>query len=501
MCPAKPREVSVDSLTAESLAATLEVGELLVVVLDRDAKILFFNRACERLTGYSAEEMLGRPVWELIPPEEHEGADAVHEALHDTGFPSHYENHWLTRGGGRRLIAWSNAALRDESGAITRALGTGIDVTELRSSQREQREAEQRLAGIVHSAMDAIVTVDESQRVVLFNDAAERMFGHEREAVMGQPLEVLIPERFRGQHRDQLRRFGESGQTGRQMGRLGHVFGLRADGEEFPAEAAISRTRQSGQVLLTAIFRDISRRVELERQLRRSEERASLATLIAGLAHDIGTPMNVILGYIGMLGRSLSGERDRERLQIVRSQIERVVNLVQTLLNFARPHEEKARETDVADLLERALDLIPEMTRRRGIVIERDFAEAPPIRAQAERLERAFLNLFVNACDAMAETGGTLRVSIAALPDGVRVRIADSGSGVPAEALPRIFEPFFTTKEAGQGSGLGLFVTRGIVTEQGGEIGVSSEAGVGTEFRIDLPREAPDPVAPAATQD
>lgn len=500
MCPIKPREAG-DPLTAESLSAALEVGELLVVVLDRDARILHFNGACERLSGYRADEVLGRPVWELIPPEEQEGTRAVHAALHDTGATSHHENHWITRDGGRRLIAWSNAALEDESGAIARGIATGIDVTELRASQREQREAEQRLAGIVHSAMDAIVTVDESQRIVLFNDAAERMFGHERKAVLGQPHETLVPERFRAAHRDQLRRFAESGETSRQMGRLGYVYGLRADGEEFPAEASISRTRADGQILLTAIFRDISRRVELERQLRRSEERASLGTLIAGLAHDIGTPMNVILGYIGMLGRSLSGQRDRERLQIVRSQVERVVHLVQTLLNFARPHDEAVREIDVADLLERALDLIPEMTRRRGITIERDFARAPTIRAQAERLERAFLNLYVNACDAMAEAGGTLRVTTEPLPDGVRVRIADSGSGVPADALPRIFEAFFTTKEAGQGSGLGLFVTRGIVNEQGGEIEVSSEPGGGTEFRVDLPRQALGPLDPTATPD
>jgi len=612
----------IDPLTAESLAAAIEVGELLVVVLDRDARILYFNAACERMTGYRADELLGRSVWELIPEEQHESVGAVHESLQTTGSTSYHENEWLTRDGRRRLIAWSNAALRDESGAIVRGLGTGIDVTELRSSQREQREAELRLAAIVHSAMDAIVTLDEDQCIAVFNAAAEEMFGHSRDDVLGKSHLVLLPERFRGAHGEQLQRFAKAGETSRRMGELGHVVGLRANGEEFPAEASISRTQANGKTLLTAIFRDISEQVraveasallesvvqssddailatdregrilswnpaaeevygyspaqagalalrelaapehadeietllerallgksvahletvglrrggvrveislgvaprrdgsgsvvgaswiardisqrkELERRLRRSEEMASLGTLIAGLAHDIGTPMNVILGYIGMLERSLTEDRDRERVQIVRGQIERVVHLVQTLMNFARPGTEKPAEYRVDQLLERALDLIPEMARRRGISIELDFGETGAIRVQGERIQRAFLNLFVNACDAMADGGGTLRVSTEPLEEGVRVRIADTGHGVPPEALPRIFEPFFTTKEAGQGSGLGLFVTRGIILEQGGEIRASSEPGGGSAFCIDLPREPLEPDRSEATQ-
>jgi len=376
-------------------------------------------------------------------------------------------------------------------------IAIGVDPSPLRTREAERSESVENLDALVDSAMDAIVSVDESERIALFNPAAEKMFGYAAADVRGRPLDVLLPERFREAHHAHLRRFAASGTTSRRMGGLGEVSGLRASGEEFPLEASISRAHADGRPRLTAILRDVTELrhgAEVERRLRQSEEMASLGTLIAGIAHDIGTPLNVILGYLGMLGRSLTREKDRERLEIVREQVERVSGLVRTLMNFARPQQPaKPTRVCVEEVLERALDLIPETARRRGIEIQRDFGETPPILARSERLERAFLNLLVNACDAMAESGGVLRVSTAAR-GGVEVRIADTGSGIPEEALERVFEPFFTTKRRGRGSGLGLFVTRGIVVEQGGTIDVRSEPGRGAEFVLHFLSEG----APAA---
>jgi PAS domain S-box-containing protein len=464
-----------------------------------------------------------------------------------------------------------------------------------------------RLANIVHSAMDAIVSVDEARRIVLFNPAAEKMFGRSSAEVVGEPLDILLPERYRGAHREHVNRFARSGQTSRRMGQLGRVWGLRANGEEFPVEASISQgspltvilrdvtaqeraaeasrllasivrssddaivgsdlegriltwnpaaqeiygyyrheaegeklamlvppeglaeletllarvrrgesvghletlgLRKDGRTFAVSlgvsplrdgsgtivgaslIARDVSQQRSLERRLRQTEELASVATLITGIAHDIGTPMNVILGYTGMLARALHEEKDRERLRIVREQVERVIRLVQTLMNFARPQQhDSASILRVEEILERSLQLITETARHRRIAIERDFDETAPIRAQGERLERAFLNLFVNACDAMVE-GGVLRVATRTLETGgVEVRIEDTGAGIAPEDLERIFEPFYTTKAPGRGSGLGLLVTRGIVLEHMGAIDVQSELGKGTQFRSRLPGE------------
>jgi signal transduction histidine kinase len=143
----------------------------------------------------------------------------------------------------------------------------------------------------------------------------------------------------------------------------------------------------------------------------------------------------------------------------------------------------------IEDVATRALGLIGETVRKRGIALVRDFSETAPVHAQGERLERAFLDLLVNACDAMPQ-GGTLRVATRALSDGVEVSIEDTGTGIAPDVLTRIFEPFYTTKPRGKGTGLGLLVTRGIVLEHGGTIDVQSEVGKGTTFVIRLPRDA-----------
>ena len=477
----------LEPLEEETAAAIFEAALLLVVVLDRDARIRRFNAACEAATGFPAEEIVGQPVWRLVPDDQRGEVEEIFRELRETGRSNLHENDWLTKAGGRRRIAWSNTTVSGADGGVERVIGTGIDVTDLRAAEARRRESDSRLAGIVHSAMDAIVSIDEKQRIVLFNPAAEQMFGRPREEVEGQSLDELIPERFRAVHREHVDRFARSGQTSRRMGQLGHVWGLRANGEEFPVEASISQLRAGRASLLTVILRDMTERQRLERELVQSEELAAVATLVTGIAHDIGTPMNVILGYTDMLARSLRDEKGRERLRIIKAQVERVTRLIQSLMNFARPEPERPRSLRVEEILERALGLIAESARKRGVAIERSFGETAPLLAQAERLERAFLDLFVNACDAMAAAGGVLRVTTRALDGAVEIRIEDTGSGIAPDALARIFEPFYTTKPRGHGTGLGLLVTRRIVADHGGAIDVESEPGKGASFRIRLP--------------
>jgi signal transduction histidine kinase len=278
----------------------------------------------------------------------------------------------------------------------------------------------------------------------------------------------------------------------RQGRTVGHVetVGLHKNGRRFDVSLGVSPRRDGTGAIAGAsvIARDISERKNLERRLRQTEELAALATLVTGIAHDIGTPMNVILGYTEMLERSLREEKNLERIRIIKEQVERVTRLIQTLMNFARPQLETPRLLRVEDVAERALGLIGETAHKRGIEIVRGFGETPRVRAQGERLERAFLDLYVNACDAMPQ-GGTLRVATRALRDGVEIRVEDTGTGIAPDVLERIFEPFYTTKPRGKGTGLGLLVTRGIVAEHGGTIDVASEVGKGTTFRIALPRE------------
>jgi signal transduction histidine kinase len=226
---------------------------------------------------------------------------------------------------------------------------------------------------------------------------------------------------------------------------------------------------------------------ETTKRARIAEELASTATLVAGLAHEIGTPMNVIQGHTELLESAIADKKARERLGIIRKQVERISNIIRTLLNVSRPRQPNRMPLLLNEVLDTTLSFVQEKLRRRGIVPDRRFEEVPEIRADADKLQQLFLNLFLNAADSMPE-GGTLIVSLrAADPDGVEVRIRDTGNGMPPQKVERIFDPFFTTKPAGEGHGLGLVVAKGIVLDHDGEIEVTSTPGEGTEFRIQLP--------------
>ncbi len=268
----------------------------------------------------------------------------------------------------------------------------------------------------------------------------------------------------------------------------------RKDGSVYPVDVHLQLGTYSGQPAFVALIFDMTERKKAQEDLRRIERRAldaerlaSIATLSAGLAHDVGTPMTVILGYAELMERSLTDEKNRERARIIGEQTQRVKDLIQTLLNISRPHPHSRVPLELAGTLDHALRFYQEKLRKRGIKVESHFSAVPTVLADRDQLEQVFLNLFVNAADAMP-SGGTLRVHLRSLePTWVEILVRDSGTGIAPEDLKKIFEPFFTTKERGIGTGLGLHVSRAILVEHGGTIEVDSTPGEGTEFRITLP--------------
>jgi signal transduction histidine kinase len=226
---------------------------------------------------------------------------------------------------------------------------------------------------------------------------------------------------------------------------------------------------------------------ETTQRARAAEELASVATIVAGLAHEIGTPMGVIRGHAELLDSSVGDERGRWRLQTIREQIDRISSIMRTLLNIARPHTPESTLLDLRRVLDDTLAFLDERFKRRDIAVERRMVESAPLYGDGEKLQQLFLNLFLNAADAMPG-GGTLSVELTRGDTGrLRVRVADTGAGMSPDALNRVFEPFYTSKPAGKGSGLGLTVAREIVHNHDGIIEVSSEVDRGTEFRIEFP--------------
>ena len=345
-----------------------------------------------------------------------------------------------------------------------------------------------RLEGIIDSAMDAIITVDHEQKVVVFNDAAERMFQCSSQDAIGQPLDKFVPARFREVHRQHVKGFGRSGVTSRRMGQLGTVMGLRADGQEFPIEAAISHVTIQGHKLFTAILRDVSERTRLEEQLRRTERVAELGTLASGMAHEIGTPMNVILGRAEYLMDRVADEPVKKGLQTIVAQVERITRVMNQLLSFARRKPTQPRPVALEEVIENSLEIFRERLSRHNVqVLTRLDPDCPSVLADSDQMNQVLINLVMNAVHAMSQ-GGTLRVGLERENDRVKLTVSDSGHGIPKEVVSKIFDPFFSTKEFGKGTGLGLTVVKGIIEEHQGSIAVESEEGKGTTFTIRLPK-------------
>jgi signal transduction histidine kinase len=225
---------------------------------------------------------------------------------------------------------------------------------------------------------------------------------------------------------------------------------------------------------------------ETDARARAAEELASVGTIVAGLAHEIGTPMGVIQGHAELLESSVSDDRGRQRLRTIREQIDRISQIIQTLLNMARPHATEHRPVDLCSVVRETLAFLSEKLRVHGIGVELEIPARATLSGSHDKLQQLFINLLMNAIDAMPD-GGKLRISISSEDGTFDVRVEDNGHGMPPEVAARIFEPFFTTKPAGRGSGLGLIVAKGIVSDHGGSISAKSAPGQGTEFSIVFP--------------
>jgi len=223
-----------------------------------------------------------------------------------------------------------------------------------------------------------------------------------------------------------------------------------------------------------------------EKRARAAEELADTAALVAGLAHEIGTPMGVIQGHAKLLERAVEDEKARWRLRTIQEQIGRISRIIQTLLGMARPSRHEPTDVPLASLIDKTLVFLGERISRHGIEITRDLDPAVVVHGDAERLQQVFLNLILNAVDAM-ERGGSLRLSLHVDDDFAEARVADDGPGIAPEVRDKLFEPFITTKEAGRGSGLGLAVARGIASDHGGKLSLDEVHATGACFVMRLP--------------
>ncbi|MEW5830584.1 MAG: PAS domain S-box protein, partial [Chloroflexota bacterium] len=230
------------------------------------------NPVLARSLGRTISEVAGMKILEIYPPEDHDYIlQSVAES--DRAGRAQFETRMVRKDGSTFPVQMDVVSVRDESGTLLYRVATQQDITERKRAERALRDSQERLAGILTSTMDAVVSVDGDQRIILFNPAAELMFGYRAAQVIGQPLDRLMPERFRERHREHIRIYGETNLTRRAMGSLGPLTCLRANGEEFPAEIAISQVEMEGRKIYTAVLRDVTERLRAEAALQKSETR------------------------------------------------------------------------------------------------------------------------------------------------------------------------------------------------------------------------------------
>jgi hypothetical protein len=365
------------------------------------------------------------------------------------------------------------------------------------------RYSEQCLQCIVGSAMDAVITIDSTQRILVFNKAAEHIFRCAASEAIGQSIDKFIPERFRGIHRRHIEEFGKTGVSPRSVHSLTTLSGLRANGEEFPMEAAISQAESEGRKLFTVILRDIGPRLRMEAELRQAHKMEAVGQLAGGIAHEFNNFLGVILGYSELLSEeAVANEKLKRYVTEIQAATQHAASLTRQLLAFSR---KQVLEPQILDLNRVIWDSHKLLRRLVPANIDVVPALAPAIgrvQADAGQVQQILINLLVNARDAMPQ-GGRVVIETAdaeldqadvsqhlGLQPGkyVLLSISDSGAGMNAETRSHLFEPFYTTKEPGRGTGLGLSTVYGIVKHSGGHISVESTEGKGTTFRIYLPR-------------
>ncbi len=242
------------------------------------------------------------------------------------------------------------------------------------------------------------------------------------------------------------------------------------------------------QIGRLVIFDDITDRSELEQQLMQADKLSSIGLLAAGVAHEVNTPLAVISTYAQMLARQISGDEQKtQMLDKIAKQTFRASEIVNSLLNFSRTSQIEFGEVDLNRVIRETANLLEHQLAKAGVGVSLELETSlPPIKGNSGKLQQVFLNLFLNARDAMEE-GGILRIRSTGNGNSTLIDVADNGKGIPADMVSRIYDPFFTTKPDKKGTGLGLSVTYGIVKEHGGHIEVESLPGAGTCFHLDFP--------------
>jgi PAS domain S-box-containing protein len=469
-----------------------------LVAVDTAGRVQGWNPAASELFGYTEALALQQPLQGLIVPD---GQPQLSEALANASAGQVLrEERLCRRQDGSLLHVLCTLRAASTPGGPGRLHFAFTDVTPMRLA-RDQQQVSARYRGLLELAPDAIVIVNDIGRIVLFNARARAMFGHAEADVLGEPIERLMPARLRGHHVGHRNTFLAAPRM-RGMGAGLELAGMRSDGTEFPVEISLSPIDSDiGRLVMSAI-RDTTERKRIERTLQDKNlelERANRAkdTFLASMSHELRTPLNAILGFTGLLLMQLPGpltEAQQRQLELVQRSGKHLLSLINDLLDLAKIEAGKidlqVEPVDCRAVLEEiALTLRPAATAK-GLLLTLELPSAPLL-ALADRraLHQVVLNLAGNAVKFTAQGQVTLRLQ--PHPGRVAIAVQDTGVGIDEADQSRLFQAFSqvgtTRSTAGEGTGLGLHLSRRLADLMQGHIELSSRLGAGSCFTLFLP--------------
>jgi len=475
-----------------SAANTARIGLAVVLVEAPEPRVVFVTDVGADIIGHPRSAIVNQPAISFLSPEERE----VHKSGPEPAaqIPVErltFESTVLTAAGRRVPVEVSMAPVEADGERLVVVFFR--DISDRYSSTEALRRSEERFRRLIELAPDA-VWINDGRRLLYVNDATARMLGYDSiaEVMALSPLDIVHPD----DHAPMIERSRAMMTTGLAMPPREYRI-RRRDGSIATTEVQSMPIDWEGEKAILGFARDVTARKEMETQLMRADRLAALGTLLAGIAHEMNNPLAyVMLGIEQAFSRvdelavhTPQAARLREVLEDVRTGTARVAAVVRQLRATSRPETPERGPANVGAALNSALRIAGnELRHRARLAVE--LAEVPEIDGSAQRLEQVFLNLLVNATQALPEGRSENQINVRlylAASDRIIVEVEDNGHGIAPELLPRIFDPFFTTKAVGVGMGLGLSICHGIVTAHGGTIDVDSELGRGTRFRVVLP--------------